>query len=248
MEKTFFTEVSWKLVRDEGRECVLTIRGLLPFDSQTALDDPLASALHSPTRSFAKLTENAEQRAAIVGRNERFSNETPRLVRHFHSHRMDDARNALPRTPRAARTRRHRTRRWKNSTTMEEWRGRLAGEETIGESSRYRMEKSRTRAPTDVQAHDGLTSAWKNPRFEMAMGWECLYIGKTCSDLFPRCSNKVRFTIGQQLFRAAIAPKTRGRNDASPSFACPFLLHADGKHGFRSPRPKEQIFLLEFRR
>lgn len=171
-------------------------------------------------------------------------------IRVFDSRCRDDARNArsLVATNTSCRKNAWTILRWKNSTSIEERRGRLVGEETIGESSCYRVEKSRTRARTDVQAHDGLTSASKNPQLEMAVGWECLYIGKTCSDLFPRCSNKVRFTIGQQLFPAAIAPKTRGRNDASPSLACLCPMHADGKDGPRLLRSKENIFLLEFRR
>lgn len=224
------------------------LRSVAYFDSISKRRSDRFSFASSDT--FVRKT-NGKRRATRRYRNKRWDEHRPGFSG-FGSFvisiaTMDDARNALPRTPRAARTRGHRTnRRWKDSTTMEEWQGRIGWREN--DRLVYRMEKSTTRAPTDVQAHDGLTSAWKNPQFEMAVGWECLYIGKTCSDLFPRCSNKVRFTIGQQLFRAAIAPKTRGRNDASPSFACPFLLHVDGKHGFRSFRSKEQIFLLEFRR
>lgn len=224
------------------------LRSVAYFDSISKRRSDRFSLASSDT--FVRKT-NGKRRATRRYRNKRWDEHRPGFSG-FGSFvisiaTMDDARNALPRTPRAARTRGHRTsRRWKDSTTMEEWQGRIGWREN--DRLVYRMEKSTTRAPTDVQAHDGLTSAWKNPQFEMAVGWECLYIGKTCSDLFPRCSNKVRFTIGQQLFRAAIAPKTRGRNDASPSFACPFLLHVDGKHGFRSFRSKEQIFLLEFRR
>ena len=51
--------------------------------------------------------------------------------------------------------------------------------------------------------------------------------------LRPIPSNKVRFTIGQQLFRAAIAPKTRGRNGGtvSPPFLRLPLVRA-GKMAF----------------
>ena len=100
-----------------------------------------------------------------------------------------------------------------------------------------------------LQAHGGLTSASRNPQLKMAVGWECLYIGKTCSDLFPRCSNKVRFTIGQQLFRAAIAPKTRGtkRPRAVPSRVPRLVLVARGWErwlSIPSRERKEKIFLL----
>lgn len=95
------------------------------------------------------------------------------------------------------------------------------------------------------RARDGLTlKPRKNPWLKMAVGWEWPYIGKTCSDLFPRCSNKVRFTIGQQLFEAAIATKTRGRNDDSPPvLPSPSILYAWRKMAYRFCRfDEEKIF------
>lgn len=95
------------------------------------------------------------------------------------------------------------------------------------------------------RARDGLTlKPRKNLWLKMAVGWEWPYIGKTCSDLFPRCSNKVRFTIGQQLFEAAIATKTRGRNDDSPPvLPSPSILYAWRKMAYRFCRfDEEKIF------
>lgn len=83
--------------------------------------------------------------------------------------------------------------------------------------SRIGNSSKKMRPVTELQVRDELTTVSKNPQLKMAVEWERHDIGKTCSDLFPRCSNKVRFTIGQQLFRAAIASKTRGRNDGTIS-------------------------------
>lgn len=167
LEKTFFTEVSWKLVRDEGGECVLTIRGLLRFD--------FARFSFAFSDAFVRET-NGNRRCCY--RNERWEI-GQRLVS------LASARSSFPFPSHGRRKKRaaadtscRENARTPDESKVEEFHddGRTAGEiGWRGNNRRIDWLSSRkienTRAPTDVQAHDGLTSAWKNPQFEMAVGW-----------------------------------------------------------------------------